>query len=303
MTARLIDGKAIARALREDIRKEVESFAPGRVTLAALEVRAGDGASTGSSASRGSGGAAVYAASQKKAAENLGIVFRHEVLTEGADQQALLRAVDDLNADPSVNGILLLRPLPPHCDAWEATTRIRPDKDVEGCHPANLGALLFGSDGLVPCTARAAVTLLESTGTDVRGLETVVVGHSEIVGKPVALMLVNDLSTVTTCHIATRNLAAHTSRADILFAGAGVPGLITGAMIKPGAVVIDIGINRVTVEENGVPVSRVVGDVEFDSASMVAGWISPVPGGVGPVTTATLMANTVQAARMQRDRR
>jgi methylenetetrahydrofolate dehydrogenase (NADP+)/methenyltetrahydrofolate cyclohydrolase len=275
----------------------VESFRPGRVTLAALEVRAADGG-----AAAGSGGAAVYAASQKKTAESLGIAFRHVVLREGTDQQILLRAVDDLNADPSVNGILILRPLPPPCDAGEAAARIRPDKDVEGCNPANLGALLFNSEGLVPCTARAAVTLLRSTGTKVRGIETVVVGHSEIVGKPIALMLVNDLSTVTTCHIATRNLAAHTSRADILFAAAGVPGLITGAMIKPGAVVIDIGINRVTVEESGVPVSKVVGDVEFDSAKEVAGWISPVPGGVGPVTTATLMANTVQAARMQRTR-
>jgi len=282
MTARLIDGKSIANGITESVRERVARFAPGTVTLAAVEVAGGPG------------GVAVYAASQKKCAESLGIAFRRVSLPADTAEAGLREAIDGLNGDPSVHGIVLLRPLPPGIDPKRAAVLIRPDKDVEGMHPSNLGSILYKEAGLVPCTALAAVTVLRSTGIDFEGRETVVVGHSEIVGKPIALMMVNALSTVTICHIATKDLGAHTRRADILFTAAGVPGLVTADMIKPGAAVIDIAINRIPAE--GDAGERVVGDVDFEPAAAVAGWITPVPGGVGPVTTAVLMENTVEAA-------
>jgi len=289
MAARLIDGKAYAQTLKEEVRQEIATIASqasGRVdpiTLAAVQI---DG---------GPGGVDVYAASQKRCAESVGIAFHHVRLTAETTEETLIDTIDSLHGNPSIHGILLLRPLPDGVDETRAARRIRPDKDVEGQHPENLGSLVTGSPCLIPCTANAAVTLLRSTGIEVRGLEVVVVGHSDIVGKPIALLMVNDLATVTTCHIATADLAAHTRRADILFSAAGVAGLVTGDMIKPGAVVIDIGINPIRVEQNGVTKIRMVGDVDFASAVDVAGWITPVPGGVGPVTTVMLMKNTVQA--------
>ncbi len=289
MAARLIDGKAFAQDLKEKVRRQIASIEQrgtdraGPITLAAVQI---DGAP---------GGVDVYAASQKRCAESVGIAFHHVRLPAETTQKALIETIDGLNRHPGIHGILLLRPLPAGIDGTCASLAIRPEKDVEGQHPANLGALVAGSPSLIPCTANAAVSLLRSTGVDVRGLETVVVGHSEIVGKPIALLMVNDLATVTTCHIATTDLASHTRRADILFTAAGVPGLIDGGMIKPGAIVIDIGINQISVEEEGVKKSRVVGDVDFASALDVAGWITPVPGGVGPVTTVMLMKNTVEA--------
>jgi methylenetetrahydrofolate dehydrogenase (NADP+) / methenyltetrahydrofolate cyclohydrolase len=289
MTARLIDGREIARAIKEKVREEVKALSPARVTLAAI---AAEGAP---------GGVDVYAANQKKQAESLGIAFRQVLLPSDAGPERLKETIDGLNEDRNVHGILLFRPLPEGTDPVGAAAYIHPDKDVEGMHPANLGRLLYGRDGLIPCTALAAVTLIESTGIGMEGLETVVVGHSEIVGKPIALLLVNALSTVTTCHIATKNLAAHTCQADILCCAAGVPGLITGNMVKPGAVVIDIGINRIKIDEGGVSRRKVVGDVDFPSVENVAGWLTPVPGGVGPVTTAVLMQNTAHAARRALD--
>lgn len=289
MAARLIDGKAYAQTLKDEVRQKIVSIADhaeGRIdpiTLAAVQI---DG---------GPEGVDVYAASQKRCAESVGIAFHHVRLTAGSTEEALIERIDSLNRNPAIHGILLLRPLPDGIDGKRMSRRIRPDKDVEGQHPANLGALVSGSARLIPCTAHAALRLLHSTGIEVRGLETVVVGHSEIVGKPIALFMVNALSTVTTCHIATVDLAAHTRRADILFAAAGVAGLITGDMIKPGAIVIDIGINQISVEEKGVKKTKIVGDVDFASALDVAGWITPVPGGVGPVTTVMLMKNTVEA--------
>ena len=285
MAARLIDGKGLARALDAWIRTEIAALKPMTVTLAAVEI---DGAPS-------AGGIEVYAASQRKCAENLGIAFRRVTLPRNSKETALADALGSLNRDREVHGILLLRPLPEEIDDVNAASLVAPEKDVEGMHPANLGTLLYGSPGPIPCTARAALACLKSTGIDPRGLETVVVSHSPVVGKPIALMMMNDLSTVTTCHIATKDLKSHTLRADILFAAAGSPGLITGDMVKPGAVVIDIGINRVVPGKNGGK-GKVVGDVDFDSVSPVAGWITPVPGGVGPVTTAVLMENTVRAA-------
>jgi len=289
MAARLIDGKAYAQNLKDEVRQTIASIASGAsgrvdpITLAAVQI---DGSP---------GGVDVYAASQKRCAESVGIAFHHVRLPAETTEETLCGTIESLNQNPSIHGILLLRPLPDGIDDRRAACCISPDKDVEGQHPANLGSLVTGSPCLVPCTANAAVSLLRSTGIEVRGLEVVVVGHSDIVGKPIALLMVNDLATVTTCHIATADLAAHTRRADILFSAAGVAGLITGDMIKPDSVVIDIGINPIRVERDGVAKTKIVGDVDFDSARDVARWITPVPGGVGPVTTVMLMRNTVQA--------
>jgi methylenetetrahydrofolate dehydrogenase (NADP+)/methenyltetrahydrofolate cyclohydrolase len=180
---------------------------------------------------------------------------------------------------------------------------VHPSKDIEGMTSTNIGNIVYGDFRLGPCTSLASVALLRSTGLSLQGLEVVVVGHSEIVGKPVALLLVEELATVSICHHATRNLADHTRRAEALFVAVGRPGLITGDMVKPGAVVIDIGINQVEVEKPGEGrVTKIVGDVDFDGVSQVAGWITPVPGGVGPVTVAMLLHNTVVATERQKER-
>ncbi len=289
MACRLLAGKEIARAIKEKIRKEIAALPRDAVvTLAAVEVEgvAGD--------------IRLYASSQRRLAESLGISFRLETVPLETGAAGLVKAIEELNRDDTVNGILLLRPLPPDIDPGSIARTIDPRKDVEGLHPLNLGNLVHTSPTLVPCTAQAAVTIFRTLGVAPRGLETVVVNHSEIVGKPIALLMVNDLATVTICHVGTTDLAAHTRKADLLFVAAGKPNLITGGMVKRGAIVIDIGINRIVVEEEGRKKEKTVGDVEFSSVSRVAGFLTPVPGGVGPVTTAMLMQNTLHAAWLQR---
>ena len=216
--------------------------------------------------------------------------------------EAIIAHVHKLNEQQDVDGIIVLMPLPDGVDARTVQQEIAPQKDVEGIHPANIGKLFFGDFSLAPCTPHAVVTMLEESEIDLKGKETVVVGHSEIVGKPTVVMLLKSVTespTVTCCHIATKDLAAHTGRAEVLVVAAGKAGLVTGDMIKEGAVVIDVGINRVKVEEEGETKTKVVGDVEFESARDVAGAITPVPGGVGLVTTAMLLQNTVECARRQ----
>lgn len=289
MASRMLTGKEIAGTIKKKISKEILTLQGSHpVTLAAVEM----------------GGVSdeikLYASSQKRVAESLGITFRHEIVPPETEADGLLETIDRLNRDESVNGILLLRPFSPGIDPGQIARAIDPRKDVEGLHPVNLGNLVHGSPSLAPCTALAAVTIFRSLGVAPRGLETVVVSHSEIVGKPIALLMVNDLATVTICHVGTTDLQAHTRRADLLFVAAGCPNLVRGSMIKPGAIVIDIGINRIVTKEDGEDREKTVGDVEFSSASEVAGFLTPVPGGVGPVTTAMLMQNTLQAAWLQR---
>lgn len=215
-------------------------------------------------------------------------------------EEALLAQVDRLNADPNVHGILVQMPLPRHMSADKVIRRIRPEKDVDGFHPVNVGKLNIGErDGFVPCTPAGAIELLVRSGVETRGKDAVIIGRSNIVGKPMAALLMQDApggnATVTVCHSRTVNLAGHIRRADIVVAAIGKPEMITGDMIKPGAVVIDVGINRVN--DATVPKGyRIVGDVEFASAREVASLITPVPGGVGPMTIAMLMKNTVRAA-------
>ena len=282
MTARPIDGKAHAAALRARVAGQVALFsaearrAPGLAVVLVGE----DPASS------------VYVRSKGRATAEAGMRGFEHRLPADTTQADLLALVDRLNADPAVDGILVQLPLPPHIDASVVITRIDPDKDVDGFHPVNAGRLATGLPGFVPCTPLGCLLLLRDTLGDLGGLEAVVVGRSNIVGKPMAQLLLAESCTVTVAHSRTRDLAAHLRRADIVVAAVGRAGMIRGEWLKPGATVIDVGINRT---EAGL-----VGDVDFASAATVAGAITPVPGGVGPVTIACLLRNTlVSAARRE----
>ena len=279
MTARLLDGKAIAAELREHIRRRVAGRRAAGLRPPGLAViLTGD-----NPASR------VYVASKRKSCEDLGIVSRSYDLPATITQQELIELIDDLNDDAAIDGILVQLPLPGHIDPETVIERIHPDKDVDGFHPYNIGRLAVRLPLLRPCTPRGIMTLLEHTGAPLRGLDAVVVGASNIVGRPMALELLLAGCTVTTCHRFTRDLAAQVRRAELLVVAVGKPGLIKGEWIRPGAIVIDVGMNR---DGQG----RLVGDVEFAAAAERAAWITPVPGGVGPMTVATLMENTLWAA-------
>ncbi|MDQ3948764.1 MAG: bifunctional 5,10-methylenetetrahydrofolate dehydrogenase/5,10-methenyltetrahydrofolate cyclohydrolase, partial [Gemmatimonadota bacterium] len=242
----------------------------------------------------------------EKACAEVGISSETTRLRATASQAELLAVVDRLNEDPRVHGILLQMPLPSHIDAESIVRRVRPDKDVDGFHPVNLGRLLAGSpDGFVPCTPAGVQLLLREYGVETRGAECVIVGRSNIVGKPLAALLMQSGAgadaTVTVCHSRTRELAAHTRRADILVVAVGRPRIVTADMVKPGAVVVDVGVNRVADPERKSG-GRLVGDVDFEPVSRVASLITPVPGGVGPMTIAMLLRNTVRAASRTGDR-
>ena len=287
--AKLIDGTATGRLVRDDVAREVARLKTLGVVPGLSVVLVGEDPAS-----------AVYVRSKGKACEEAGM--RGETIRLPADtsEAQLLDQVDALNADARVHGILVQMPLPKHMSADKVIRRIRPEKDVDGFHPVNVGKLSIGErDGFVPCTPAGAIELLVRSGVETRGKDAVIVGRSNIVGKPMAALLLQDApggnASVTVCHSRTTDLAAHTRRADILVAAIGRPEMIIGDMIKPGAVVIDVGINRVN--DASVPKGyRIVGDVEFASARAVASLITPVPGGVGPMTIAMLMKNTVRAA-------
>jgi methylenetetrahydrofolate dehydrogenase (NADP+)/methenyltetrahydrofolate cyclohydrolase len=207
-------------------------------------------------------------------------------------------AIRGMNVDPRVTGIIIQRPVPAHIPIRTLQGAVHPLKDVEGMHPASIGNIVYNQLDLAPCTAAASVALLKETGLDLKGLEVVVVGHSEIVGKPIAFLLMSEGATVTVCHHMTRSVAAHARRADALFVAVGKPRLIKSDMVKPGAAVIDIGINAETAPDGS---SRIVGDVDTENVREVASWITPVPGGVGPVTVAILLRNTLVALKRQRE--
>lgn len=276
MPAQLLDGKQIAKRMRERLRESRDAFGDHPVRLVSVEIGQNPAA-------------AVYVRNQQRAAAEVGIDMETVNLPVGTTEADLLSAIAGLNSRADVSGILVQRPLPPGIDPRTVQMAIDPRKDVEGMHPSNMGAILYKEPLLPPCTAAAAQQLIVATGMDLRGTETVVVGHSEIVGKPIAVLLLHHLSTVTVCHIGTRNLVEHTRRADIIVVAVGKAGLVHGDMIKPGACVIDVGINQ------GAD-GKIVGDVDFASANEVAGFLTPVPGGVGPVTVAMLLRNTLRAA-------
>ena len=282
MTAIIIDGKARAAALRAQVGTEVARFseASGRVPGLAVVLVGEDPAS------------AVYVRSKGRATREAGMEGREHRLAADTSQGDLLALVAQLNADPTVDGILVQLPLPPHIDSEAVILAIDPDKDVDGFHPVNAGRLAIGLPGFVPCTPYGCLLLLRDVHPSLAGLEAVVVGRSNIVGKPMAQLLTAESCTVTVAHSRTRDLRAHLARADIVVAAVGVPGMIRGEWLKPGATVIDVGINRT---EAGL-----VGDVDFAGAVAVAGAITPVPGGVGPMTIACLLRNTlVSAARRE----
>jgi methylenetetrahydrofolate dehydrogenase (NADP+)/methenyltetrahydrofolate cyclohydrolase len=276
--ATIIDGKAIAQAVRADVARdaaalrEATGHVPGLVTILVGE----DPASQ------------VYVRNKIAACEEAGMASFHERLGEDATQDEVESLVERYNADDRVDGILVQSPLPGGLDFKRVLDRIDPAKDVDGFHPLNVGRLVAGQPGLVACTPAGVMELLRRTGTQLEGAEAVVVGRSDIVGKPVALLLLHRHATVTICHSRTRDLPGVVRRADIVVAAVGRPQMVKGDWIKPGATVIDVGINRTD--------AGLVGDVDFESAEPVAGAITPVPGGVGPMTIAMLLRNTVDAA-------
>jgi methylenetetrahydrofolate dehydrogenase (NADP+)/methenyltetrahydrofolate cyclohydrolase len=239
----------------------------------------------------------LYVRNQRRRAAEAGIEFQEQHYPETITQIEIESALRALNADPRVTGIIIQRPLPKHISLKRLQATINPMKDVEGMHPASIGNIVYNELDLAPCTAAAAVELLKSTGLELKGLEVVIVGHSEIVGKPIAFLLMSEGATVTVCHHMTRSLAAHARRADALFVAVGKPKLIDAQMVKPGAAIIDIGINSVIGPDGK---EMIVGDVDYESVQKEASWITPVPGGVGPVTVAILLKNTVTALRRQR---
>ncbi len=236
----------------------------------------------------------VYVNNKKKACEELGIYSEEYALSEDTSEEELLKLIHTLNEKRDINGILVQLPVPKHINEETVINAISPKKDVDAFHPVNVGKIMVGNFDFVPCTPAGVMELIKESGIDVRGKECVVVGRSNIVGKPQAMLLLHQNGTVTICHSKTKNLKEKTKQADILVAAVGIPNFITGDMIKEGAVVIDVGINRMADK-------KLVGDVEFESAEKVASAITPVPGGVGPMTIAMLMKNTVKAAILQHE--
>ena len=291
MPAELIDGKEIARCVRADVAREVAALRERGVTPGLAVVLVGDDAAS-----------AVYVKSKGRAVIEAGMNGETIRLQATTTQDELLAVVDRLNADPAVHGILVQMPLPKHIDPDAIVRRMRPEKDVDGFHPVNVGKLLIGErDGFAPCTPAGVQEMLVRAGIETKGMECVIVGRSNIVGKPMAALMVQDRpganATVTMCHSRTRDLASHTRRADLLIAAVGRPEVITGEMVKRGAVVIDVGINRVA-DSRAKSGYRLVGDVAFDAVREVASHITPVPGGVGPMTIAMLLRNTLRAAQL-----
>jgi len=278
----ILDGKAVAQKVLDGVRAGVARVKDRTGVVPTLAVvLVGDFAPS-----------KVYVANKKRAADTVGIASQDHIHSEGLDRAALLALLRRLNADPKVHAILLQLPLPAGLDEDEAIAAIAPEKDADGLHPMNLGRLLAGTPGVLPCTPAGCVEILDHYGCDLKGAEAVVIGRSRLVGKPLAQLLLARHATVTMCHTRTRDLAAHTRRADVLCVAAGRPRTVTGDMVKPGAWVIDVGINRL---ETG----KLVGDVEYESVAARAHAVTPVPGGVGPMTIAMLLRNTVRAAERQ----
>ncbi len=276
--AKLIDGKAVSQKVKEEVRAEIER--EGLKVGLAVVIVGNDQASR------------VYVNNKKKACEVCGIRSFEYALPEETTEKELLDLVDTLNNDPEVNGILVQLPLPKHLDSEKVIARISPEKDVDAFHAENVGKIMIGNYAFLPCTPAGVMELIHSTGTDVSGKECVVIGRSNIVGKPMAMLLLHENATVTICHSRTKDLAAVCRRADILVSAVGKADFVTADMVKEGAVVIDVGMNRNA--EN-----KLCGDVKFDEVEPKVSYITPVPGGVGPMTIAMLMKNTLMAKRIQ----
>jgi methylenetetrahydrofolate dehydrogenase (NADP+)/methenyltetrahydrofolate cyclohydrolase len=283
MSAELLQGKLIADKIKQELIKEVEILKARAGVPKLVAVQIGENPAS-----------EVYLKAQKNNADKLGIEYVLNTLKKDVSQKEAEGLIADLNKDKSVSAVILQLPMPQQIDAKKLINLLDPLKDAEGMHPNNLGQILLGKWKIAPCTASACLTLIESTGVNLYGKEVVVVGHSEIVGKPLSLMLLSKFATTTVCHIATGErgvLPEHVKRAEVLVVAVGKAGLIKGEWIKQGAIVIDVGINRIA--------DKIVGDVEFEEAAKRAAFITPVPGGVGPLTATILMKNTVEAAKLQ----
>lgn len=276
--AKLLMGKEVSARIKGELAQEVQNLKANGINPGLAVIIVGD-----DPASR------VYVNNKKKACEACGIYSEEYALPEETTQEELLKLIEKLNNKSDISGILVQLPVPKHIDEKTIINAINPKKDVDAFHPVNVGKIMVGDYDFVPCTPAGVMELIKESGIDVSGKECVVVGRSNIVGKPQAMLLLHQNGTVTICHSRTKNLKEHTKKADILVAAVGIPNFITGDMIKEGAVVIDVGINRL---EN----KKLCGDVEFESAEKIAGAVTPVPGGVGPMTIAMLMKNTVRAA-------
>ena len=276
--AQIIDGKAVAAEIKAELRERADALRARGVVPCLAVVMAGDNPAS-----------AIYVRNKRRACRDVGIESRYVKLDADVTQQQVIDEIMALNADPAVHAILVQLPLPEHIDENAVLDAILPEKDADGFHVVNAGRLLTGRDCTLPCTPAGCMELLRRAGVPMNGAEAVVVGRSNIVGKPMALLLQQENCTVTMCHSRTRNLGEHVKRADIVVCAAGRRGLITADMLKEGAAVIDVGINR---GEDG----KITGDVDYETASRVAGWITPVPGGVGPMTVAMLMRNAIIAA-------
>lgn len=278
--AKIIDGKALAQSIKENIAREVAALKEKGVTPGLAVILVGDDPAS-----------KVYVNNKKKACAQVGIYSEEYLLPADTDEKTLLDLIAKLNADKNISGVLLQAPIPPHLDYRKISETISPDKDVDAFHPYNVGKIMIGDFDFVPCTPAGVIELIKSTGTEIAGKNCVVIGRSNIVGKPQAMLLLKENGTVTVCHSKTKDIAAFTRGADILVVAVGRAGFVNGDMIKPGAVVIDVGMNRNTE-------GKLCGDVDFASAEPVAAYITPVPGGVGPMTVTMLLKNTIKAAKL-----
>jgi methylenetetrahydrofolate dehydrogenase (NADP+)/methenyltetrahydrofolate cyclohydrolase len=282
---RLLDGKAVQARILDEVAEKVREISAGHRFGRLVSVCIGDNKEI-----------AVYIRGQARAAKRVGIPFDEQFWPGDLTQEACKARIVAMNDDADVLGVLLQRPVPPQINVRSLQSAIHPLKDVEGMNPASIGNIVYNDLALTPCTAAASVELIRETGLTMDGLEVVMIGHSEIVGKPAAFMLMSEGATVTVCHHMTRSVAAHSRRADAVLVAVGKPNFLHGDMVKPGAAVIDIGINQVTGPDG---TSRIVGDVDTQSVLEVASWVTPVPGGVGPVTVAMLMRNAIAAYTKQ----
>ncbi|MBR6443000.1 MAG: bifunctional methylenetetrahydrofolate dehydrogenase/methenyltetrahydrofolate cyclohydrolase FolD [Clostridia bacterium] len=277
MSAQILSGKTMSEELRKDISSRVSALKERGITPGLAVILVGNDPAS-----------EIYVRNKGNGCAEVGMYSRTINMPAETTQEELENAIEELNADSAIHGILVQLPLPKHLDEQAALAKILPEKDVDGFHLINAGHMLTGTDGVVACTPRGALYMIKSTGENLSGKEAVVIGRSNIVGKPMAMLLLKENCTVTMCHSRTKDLAEHTRRADILVAAVGKAGFVTADMVKPGAIVIDVGINRVD--------GKVKGDVDFDAVKEVAGWITPVPGGVGKMTITMLLMNTVEAA-------
>lgn len=290
MAAKIIDGKAVASKIREGIKKEVEELKEKGIVPGLVTILVGENPASVS-----------YVTAKQKTAHELGFYSVQENLPENVSEEELLKMIEKYNQDPQIHGILVQLPLPKHIDERKVINAIDPRKDVDGFHPVNVGKLVIGEPCFIPCTPYGILMLLAETGVEVSGADVVVVGRSNIVGKPIAILLMQKRkpvgnATVTVCHTGTKNMAEHTRRADILIVAAGVPKFITADMVKEGVVVIDVGVNRIGTTPEGK--AKLCGDVDFEAVKEKASYITPVPGGVGPMTITMLMKNTLESAKM-----